>query len=190
MIAGILLAGGVAERFGSDKLLAALPDGRTVAEASAAAMVATLAEVVAVVRPGGDPLAQALRGAGCEVIACPRALEGMGASLACGVRARPAAEGWIVALADMPWIRPATVARVAAGLADGARIVAPIHGGRRGHPVGFAAALGAELAALTGDRGARDIVAAHRRRLQAFDTDDRGVLLDVDTPQDLTQDGR
>ena len=50
------------------------------------------------------------------MIECPRAQEGMGASLACGVMASPDASGWIVALADMPWIRPATIQSVAAAL--------------------------------------------------------------------------
>ncbi|MEF9943630.1 MAG: nucleotidyltransferase family protein, partial [Burkholderiaceae bacterium] len=54
------------------------------------------------------------------------------------------------------------------------------HAGRRGHPVGFAAALGAELIALTGEAGAREVLARHPP--QSIEVKDAGVLLDVDTP--------
>ena len=49
--------------------------------------------------------------------------------------------GWVVALADMPWIRTETIAAVADALARGAMIAAPDYAGVRGHPVGFAATL-------------------------------------------------
>lgn len=186
MITGVLLAGGTGRRFGDDKLLVTLPgDGRALAVAAAEAMVAALDEVVAVVRPGSDSLAAALRAAGCTVVECPEAEAGMGASLACGVRARPAADGWIVGLADMPWIAPGTIAQVAERLAAGAPIVAPVYAGRRGHPVGFAAEFGARLTALAGDRGARELLEDNADRLQLVETADRGVILDVDTAADL-----
>jgi molybdenum cofactor cytidylyltransferase len=72
-----------------------------------------------------------------------------------------------------------------AQLLDGAVLVAPFHAGRRGHPVGFAAGLGAELLAANGDAGARDILARHASSLTRLDVDDPGILIDVDTPGDL-----
>lgn len=186
MITGVLLAAGRGERFGGDKLRATLPDGRTLATASAEALVAALPRVVAVTRPGDDAVAELLAAAGCTVVVCDRACEGMGASLACGVRASRAASGWIIALADMPAIRPATVRGVAAHLATGARIVTPVHDGRGGHPVGFAAEFGAALAALGGDEGARGIVRAHQADVTRFATDDPGIFHDIDTPADLS----
>lgn len=185
MITGVLLAAGTGERFGGDKLTATLPDGRTVAGAAAAAMTAELGRVVAVVRSDEGPLADILHAAGCELVVCPRAGQGMGASLACGVRTTPDARGWIIGLADMPWVDPATIRTVRMWLVGGARIVAPVYGGERGHPVGFANEFGGLLAALGSDRGARDLIAANRQQLDLFDTDDPGVLRDVDTPDDL-----
>ena len=58
------------------------------------------------------------------------------------------------------------------------------HRGRRGHPVGFASELYSELALLSGDEGARRLVA--RYPAQGVEVDDPGVLLDVDTIADLT----
>jgi molybdenum cofactor cytidylyltransferase len=87
----------------------------------------------------------------------------------------------------MPWIASPTIARVAAAIAGGAVVAAPFHRGERGHPVGFAAACQADLAALTGDEGAKAIVAAHRDRIARIDVDDPGILRDIDTREDLVR---
>ena len=84
----------------------------------------------------------------------------------------------------MPWIRVETIAAVAAAVGAGATLAAPVHGGVRGHPVGFGAACGPALAALADDFGARSLVAAHAGALLRIDVDDPGVLRDVDTPRD------
>ena len=70
-------------------------------------------------------------------------------------------------------------------LAQGAALAAPFLGGRRGHPVGFAAPLRDALLALSGDQGGREIVSANLNRLQHIDCDDPGILADVDLPADL-----
>jgi molybdenum cofactor cytidylyltransferase len=183
-IVGILLAAGRGERFGGDKLLARIGDD-TIGGAACRNLAAAVPAVIAVVRPGDARLAAALAGGGARVIECADADDGMGASLACGVRSAGDADGWLIALADMPWIAPATVARVAAAIERGALVAAPFHRGRRGHPVGFGRACAAALAALTGDDGAKAVVAAHAGEMLRLDVDDPGVLRDIDTPQDL-----
>ena len=191
-IVGILLAAGRGARFGGAKLLAPLPAashgvgaGTPVGAAAATHLVAALNDVVAAVRPGDHLLQRALEATGARVVACPRADEGMGASLACAVAAAADADGWVVALGDMPWIAPATIRSVAEAIAAGASIAAPVHRGRRGHPVGFSAAHRDALMTLSGDEGARTLVAAAGVDLVRVDVDDQGVLRDVDTPGDL-----
>lgn len=185
MITGVLLAAGAGSRFGGAKLLAKLGDGRFLAQAGAEPLVAAADEVVAVVRPGDALLARLLEESGCRTVVCDRAVEGMGASLACGVSAAAGAQGWVVALADMPAIGRATVARVVTALREGADIVAPACRGRRGHPVGFSRPFAAELMALEGDTGARGILQRYAAQMELLETDDPGVLVDVDTPGDL-----
>ena len=148
-------------------------------------LLAVMPRVVAVVRPDDAALAAALGAAGARIVRCANADDGMGASLACGVLATRDAAGWVVALGDMPWIAPATIARVSAAIEAGAAVAAPFHQGQRGHPVGFGAACLAALTALTGDDGAKSVVAAHRDRLARIDVDDAGALRDVDRPDDL-----
>jgi len=189
-IVGILLAAGRGTRFGGDKLLAQLASssglaGECVGATACRHLLAALPRVIAVVRPGDAELAAALGAAGARIVRCVDADDGMGASLACGVRATKDAGGWVVALADMPWIQPSTIARVAAAVADGAPVAAPFHRGARGHPVGFSPACYAALAALTGDEGARSVVTAHHDSLARVDVDDAGTLRDIDTPADM-----
>ncbi|PMS35937.1 molybdenum cofactor cytidylyltransferase [Trinickia symbiotica] len=184
---GLLLAAGRGTRFDptgqQNKLLAPLPDGTPVARAAAQRLLASVARVVAVVRTGDEALAHLLNDAGCDVIFSSEAERGMGASLAAGVHASADADGWVVALADMPWIAPETIEAVARRLGQGSSIVAPVYRGRRGHPVGFGAMHGTALAALNGDVGARLLLESSD--LTTIDVDDAGVIADVDTPGDL-----
>ena len=189
-VVGILLAAGSGSRFGGQKLLARLPShesaGECIGTLSCRHLIAAIPDVVAVVRSDDAALAAALGAAGARVVRCDNADAGMGASLACAVTATPHALGWVVALADMPWIAPTTIARVAAAIGTGATLAAPFHRGVRGHPVGFARGCYLDLASLTGDEGAKSIVASHRDALVRIDVDDGGTVRDVDTPADLT----
>ena len=108
--------------------------------------------------------------------------QGMGHSIAAGVAARPDAQGWLVLPGDMPMVRASSMRAVASALA-GHPVVFAQYRGRRGHPVGFAAELFPDLLRLTGDEGARRIVA--RYPSMGLEVDDPGVLVDVDTESDL-----
>jgi molybdenum cofactor cytidylyltransferase len=141
--------------------------------------------VIAVLRPGADEAGRALAAEGCEIVVCRNAAEGMGASLACAVRAAPEAEGWLVALADMPFVRPTSIAAVRDALVRGAPLAAPYFRGRRGHPVGLARRFRAALEGLKGDEGARALLAAHETELVKIPVGDPGVIRDIDRPSDL-----
>jgi len=189
-IRGILLAAGYSKRFGSNKLLQALPAGSThagmpIALAAAHHLLEVLPESLAVVRPRAQKLGALLRDAGCNTVVCKNASEGMGTSLATGVRAAPEADGWVVVLADMPFILPDTIRSVAQALRAGAAIAAPSFRGERGHPVGFARRFYPELSALRGDEGARLLLAQHPESIVLLEVEDRGVLRDIDKPSDL-----
>jgi molybdenum cofactor cytidylyltransferase len=185
-VVAILLAAGSATRFGSDKLLHSLPHEVPIAiQAARHLKVVFKKDIFAVVRPDAAALAKLLHDEGCKVVVCDRAAEGMGASLACAVRAASDAGGFVVALADMPFIRSSTIAAVHDALAAGAPLVAPFFRARRGHPVGIAASFRRELEALGGDEGARTIIAANEKSLRKIPVGDPGVLRDIDTPGDL-----
>lgn len=186
-ISAILLAAGLGSRFGGDKLLHPLPDGTPIGVQAARNLLAAVPDVVAVVRPGDFPLADLLEQEGCHVTVCQHAARGMGASLAHGVGARGHADGWVIALADMPLIKSATIEAVVREIEAGRDLVAPAFNGERGHPVGFGRRFGAQLLALDGDAGARDIIFAHQHELTLIECGDPGVLQDVDRREDLAQ---
>ena len=153
-------------------------------------LAAAVDTVIAVVRPGDEVTAGALAANRARVTVCPRASDGMGASLAWGVRAAPLATGWIVALADMPWIDPETIVKVATVLRQGGPLTAPRFKGARGHPVGLSARFFGELVALSGDEGARHLLARNAASMHFVDVNDAGVLRDIDTPEDLISTAR
>lgn len=109
---------------------------------------------------------------------------GMGYSIAAGVSARAHAAGWLVMPGDMPLVRTATLLAVAASLGEHPAAYAQYRG-RRGHPVGFSPELYSELVLLSGDEGARRLLARYPAR--GVEVDDAGVLVDVDTEEDLTR---
>jgi molybdenum cofactor cytidylyltransferase len=107
----------------------------------------------------------------------------MGASLACAARAAGKADGYLVALADMPFVRPSTIAAVRDALASGAALVAPYFRARRGHPVGISGTFFDDLLACKGDEGAKQLFA--RNEVRKVAVGDPGVIRDIDTPADL-----
>ncbi|MDM4765121.1 nucleotidyltransferase family protein [Pelomonas sp. SE-A7] len=109
---------------------------------------------------------------------------GMGFSIAAGVAATGDAEGWLIVPGDMPLLQPATLLAVAEAI-EQYPVAFAQYRGQRGHPVGFSAELYSELVALEGDEGARRLLA--RYPAQPVEVDDAGVLVDVDTVEDLAR---
>jgi molybdenum cofactor cytidylyltransferase len=179
-IVGLLLAAGSATRFGSDKLRHELPHGVAIAVQALRHLKAEIPDVIVVVRPGGEKLFE-----GENVVVCPNAAEGMGASLACAARAAPGADGYLVALADMPFVRRTTIAAVRDALLAGAPLAAPYFRSRRGHPVAIAGHFFEKLVALEGDEGAKKLIAANEQKLVKIPVGDPGVIRDIDRPEDL-----
>lgn len=186
-VTGILLAAGRGRRFAPDgarnKLLARLDAQRSVLEASARNLRSALPDVVGVVRPGTAPVALCLKQAGCRVTECPDADRGMAASLVHALSQSMDSEGWIVALGDMPRVRPSTVLALADALRAGADIAVPVFQGRRGNPVAFSRKHLPYLLALEGDQGARGLL--RRFDVMEIAVDDPGILHDIDEPGDL-----
>jgi len=185
-VAGILLAAGASRRFGEDKLRYAISQNESIAVQSCRNLLAGTDKVLAVIRPGAEALAELLEKTGASVTVCPNAEQGMGLSLAYGVGCIPEAYGWLIALADMPWIKPATVGKVCDAIRSGAAVAAPVWQGQKGHPVGFSRIFRNELMALDGDSGAKSLLIKYSSQIQYLDCNDPGVLRDIDVPSDLT----
>jgi len=184
----VVLAAGRSERFGAGRHKLAQPLGATsvLAQTLARAIASHLRTVVVTTAAFVDVARSSV--AARDVVVLPDAGSdgaaslGMGTSIAAGVRASPDSAGWLVLPGDMPLVQPATLLAVARAL-DQHAVAYAQHRGRRGHPVGFAAELYPELTELSGDEGARRIIA--RYPAFAVDLDDPGILVDIDTEGDL-----
>lgn len=187
---GILLAAGFSRRFGSvDKLLQPLPDGRSIALTSAENLIKAIPTSIAVLRPENKVLSELLLNAGLKVVFCSENEQEMADSLATAIRFSAKLEaangGFVIALADMPYIQSATISAVANKLSVGASIVIPTYNSQRGHPVGFAAKFRHELENLHGDEGARSIINRYPNEVKLLQCGDAGILADIDTQADL-----
>ncbi|HSI25524.1 MAG TPA: nucleotidyltransferase family protein [Methylotenera sp.] len=187
---GILLSAGFSRRFGADdKLLQQLPDGRPIALASAEHLIQAIPESIAALRPDNKALATLLMNVGLKVIFCDDNAQEMADSLVSAIRystnVEAANNGFVIALADMPYIQPDTIREVACKLSNGASIVIPTYQNQRGHPVGFSAKFRTELENLQGDEGARSIIKHYPNEIYLLPSDDAGILADIDTPADL-----
>lgn len=181
-IVGILLAAGSSRRFGADKRLQPLVDGTPMVLVSARRLAEICRRTIVVIRPDDAALAKLLAAERIETVVCEQAAQGMGHSLSRGVAASAEADGWLVALADMPYIEPASYHTVWRALQNGARLARPAYQGKNGHPVGFSACHLPELLALTGDQGGKTILDAHRDDLCRCPVEDSGILKDIDQP--------
>ncbi len=150
-ITGLLLAAGRGSRFGSHKLLTSIR-GKPLIRHSVECLSAC-DHVIVVIRDEDEPLQLILQAAGVESVLNPLADQGMGSSLACGVRASEMSDGWCILPADMPYVDKATTSKIIQSLRNGAKIAAPFYRGRRGHPVGFGKTYRDSLLALEGDFG-------------------------------------
>lgn len=181
----LLLAAGYSTRFGRDKLREPLADGTPMAVAACRCYQAAGLIVHTVLRPDQIAVQDLLAQAGVQVHISEKCQEGMGSSLAAGVAATSSAGGWIVGLADMPFVSPDTIAAVRRAIEIGTPAAAPQVNGRRGHPVGFSPAFVDSLMCLRGDEGARRLVQAAGASVVLIPCEDPGALHDIDQPQDL-----
>ncbi|RTF44768.1 nucleotidyltransferase family protein [Serratia marcescens] len=107
---------------------------------------------------------------------------GLGDSIAAGVAATPHWQGWLIHLADMPFVGADVFRQVADALRQHA-IVRPCYAQQPGHPVGFSALLRKPLCQLRGDNGARELLQGAAVHLLPLEQP--GVVQDIDLPSQL-----
>jgi molybdenum cofactor cytidylyltransferase len=190
-MACVLLAAGRGERFGGGKLLATLPSGKTILETTFDNLSAISMPIVLVIRNDATLrlLATELSAKHdlLSVVVNDAADTGMASSIVRGVAATADADGWLIALGDMPYVQPTTYRSVAEGITAAESIVIPTHNGERGQPVGFGRAYREQLLAISGATGAREIITQHPDRVQRIAVDDAGILQDIDRPSDIAR---
>lgn len=182
----LILAAGAASRMrGGDKLLEEI-DGTAQLTRIAKAALATGCPVTVALPPDRPARAACLTGLHLRQVIVPNPEDGMAASLVAGLAALPPNAPVLLLLADLPDLTAEDLQTVlTAWAAHPDRILRGMGAdGTPGHPVGFPADLRAELLALTGDSGAREILARHKARILPVALPDQHATTDLDTPED------
>lgn len=189
-IAAIVLAAGSSRRFGADNKLLAEVDGEALIRRVVRCFLQSMAgQVFVVTGHQKAEIESALAGLPVTFAHNPRHLEGMGHTVAAGVRALPPdVRCALITPGDLPGLTPALVDRLVkiADVAGPDRIVFPaLPTGEQRNPVLWPRRFFAELAALSGDTGARGVIRTHAALALPVAMDTPDVFLDIDKPEDL-----
>ncbi|MEZ5912270.1 MAG: nucleotidyltransferase family protein [Paracoccaceae bacterium] len=187
VVAILIAAAGASSRMGRDKLMLKVA-GRPMLAHVAAEACATGRPVIAVIPPDRPERRAILTGLPLTIVEAADARKGLSASIRAGLAALPGdCVAVLVVLADMPAIdRADMVALVDAFLADaGAPILRGATAtGRPGHPVLLPRRLFSELSSLSGDAGAREVLARNAASLRLVPLPGNRATTDIDTPED------
>lgn len=188
----LVLAAGFSRRFAAgsnhkNKLTVALENGKSVLQQSLETLQSVSPSVCVVtnkeMKSTGAILTEQ-KFASASLLECTSG--GLGESIACGVAATESASGWVLCLADMPFISRDIYLQVLHQIAAHPQnIIRPRWRNQAGHPVYFPRRFFKELCALTGDEGAKSIIERHNEAALYFDVDDASVIQDIDTVLDL-----
>jgi len=191
-VAALVLAAGQSRRMGTlNKLLIGI-DGKPMVRHVAEAVQGSQARpIIVVTGHEREKVEAALSGVGvASFVFNPDYAQGLSTSLKQGLAALPAGtEGAVVCLGDMPKVAASEIDRLIAAFnaLEGRAICVPTRRGKRGNPVLLASRLFPELSSVSGDVGARDVIAAHPELVVEVEMDGDGVLTDIDTPQALAR---
>lgn len=188
----LVLAAGQSSRFGSDKLLAKMPDGQPIIAHSLAPLKAMAKryqlKLCVVTRYDNYELNNYLTEQEIPYTVCPDAHLGMGHSIAHGIKSNPLCQGWMIALADMPNLTSNIIESLITHIIQNPyQIVRPsiLKNGKdiALHPVYFPQFYKLKLSQLTGDNGAKEII----QQQKLINIENTECLIDIDTPQELQQ---
>jgi len=183
----VVPAAGSAERFGGKKLLA-LVDGEPLLDRTIAALLdGGVDQIVVVVGPDAAELTRDVNSFSDPrvwPVVNPDPSRGMFSSLQVGM-SEAQGDALLVLPADMPFVRPATVRLLLGAFAKKSAIVSPRFNGKRGHPVILPPALRDQIRSADALLTLHDILKRHPEMRVEVDVDDRGVVQDVDRPDDL-----
>lgn len=193
-VAALVLAAGQSRRMApSNKLLEPVAGAPMVRRVVDAVLASRARPVIVVTGHQANAVGAALGDRPVHIVHNPLYAEGLSTSLKAGLAALPEdVDAVVVCLGDMPRITPAVIDRLMAAYVPhaGRTICVPTVAGRRGNPVLWDRRFFPEMMMLSGDIGARHLIAAHADAVAEVPMDDDAVLFDVYTPEGLSALGR
>jgi xanthine dehydrogenase accessory factor len=185
MISAIILAAGQATRFGQCKQLVRLGDKPLLQHVLDNLARSKIDEVVVVLGARADEIREQIQFGKARTVFNPDYANGMSTSLQAGLRALSSGtKAALIVLGDQPFVTAATIdALVDEYARKKPSVVIPTYNGFRGNPVLVDASLFPEMMQIRGDIGCRAIFGDHTVTKVAVN--DRGVVQDIDTPEDM-----
>jgi len=187
MIAAVVLSAGESSRMGRPKALLPIEGETFIGRIVASLKQTQVGKIVVVLGHNSDLLAAAIRPLAVEILINTNYKLGQLSSLQVAVRnLLPDADcdGILVHLVDHPYIDASLVDRMIQQFYESKKdIIVPRCHGKRGHPVLFSRALFGELLDAPMDQGAKAVVNAHGNGTLEIETDEKGITVDIDTPE-------
>lgn len=188
-VSAVVLAAGRSARMGEAKQLLHVGDGTVLERTLGNVREARIDEIVLVLGFSAEKIREELSATllnGVKVVVNQHHEEGMASSLREGLTAvHSRMDAALIALADQPFVRPATIARIIERYrCSDAKIMIPFHNGKRGNPVLLDRSVFPDAMALQGDTGCRAIFGNHADGIEEVEVDDEGILLDIDNRED------
>ena len=188
-VAAIVLAAGRSSRMAPrNKLVEPIGAVPVVRRVALAALASGARPVIVVTGYDAARIAEALAGLEVSIVFNEDYEQGLSSSLRAGLSALPpGCDGALILLGDMPAIGEGELKALMAAFAErgGEGVCVPVRHGRRGNPVLWAARYFAEMSALAGDTGAKELLSRHADAVSEVEMETDAIFADIDAPADL-----
>lgn len=186
-VAAVVLAAGMSRRMGTPKQLLRIGSETILERTLNNVRASNVSEIILVLGYAADEVRKTVAMQGLKVVINPDHQQGMGTSLRSGLAAVSAgATAALIVLADQPGVSSETLNHLIEGHQEHKpQVIIPMYQGFRGNPVLLDRSVFTEVQALKGDVGCRGIFGDHTEDILKLPVDDPGILLDIDSQDDL-----
>lgn len=194
MIVAVVLAAGESSRMGRPKALLPIEGIRFIEKIVSSFQSTKVGKILVVLGHNAEEMRQKIADLPVLIVVNNEYKKGQLSSLVAAIRdiqsrqSSAELDGILVHLVDHPYVNPILVDVMIDRFYESKKlIVVPRYHGRRGHPVIFSRSLFSELLTAALDQGAKTVVHAHQKDTLEIDTEDEGVTIDIDTPEEYRQ---
>jgi len=191
MVSAIVLAAGRSVRMGDqNKLLLPVLGKPMITHVIEQIRASIISEILVVLDGQDKEVSSLISGKGLQIIINEHSHLGLTSSIQAGVSgANKKTSGFILALADMPWLLPSDFDLLIRAFIDegAAKIIVPVWEGQRGNPVVFPSSFKDELLQHQEPNGCRGVVKSYPDQVfeQLFTNDH--IIKDIDRPEDYRE---
>jgi molybdenum cofactor cytidylyltransferase len=187
MVSGIILAAGESTRMGSPKALLKIGDKSFAQQIVDTLIASRVLDIVIVLGADAESIQNQLNWFGGKTVINKEWEKGQLSSVLVGLRALEQQDlhGVLIWPVDRPLVsRQVVVGMLHQFWTEHKQIVVPVYKGRRGHPVLFGEDLFRDLERAPMEMGARRVLQDHPDDVLEYQTDEEGVVVNIDSPED------